>query len=526
MASPITFSGAASGLDTTSIIEALLGLKQQRIDRLNSRLNDIQSQKDAISDLKGILSTLNSKAADLATDVIGKLNATSSDDEVFTAEASGDAVTGEYTLKVDNLAQQSVATIGGTLSSASEQIGAGIITLTTGAESVSVTLTDGASTLADLRQAINDEAGDTFRANIIEVSPGSHQLVVTTVNSGADQDIVEGPGNSEITGFSNATFTSPGIVKTKDGEDASFEVDGLTITRPTNEISDVIEGVTLTLRNESPNYQTLDVGLNVDDIISGMQEFVDTYNEAQSKLVSLSQFGGTLSGDTAIRSLKAELQSMFTGYVDNMANLNVRDDGTVGFTSLSQIGFKSEQRTGTISIDTDDLREALEENYDEVKNLFNGATLSSSPNADLLIDTSVGFSGTVLLDMDADTATIGGDTYNLVRDGDFLRFAEGDPYYGMTFTASGSGTATLEISAGLSRMLEDITDRYVDFSGILADRTSSLDRQEDRVNDSMDLQTMRLENERARLERIFANAEEAISQLNALQASMNAQVFK
>jgi len=517
MAGEIGFSGIASGLDTEMLIESMLVSKQKRVSNVEDTLSKISKQKTAITDLKRVLGVLNSSASDLGSVILGNKSAESSNETFFTAKANSDAALGSYDIEVTTLAQKSVATIGNTVASTSESIGSGTLTLNlSGGDSYSVTLSS-SSTILDLRDALNNQYKEDINASVIETSPGQYQLLVSTVDSGANQNIL---GTSSMSGFSSP-FIDAGVANTQTGRDSSFSLDGIAITRTSNEITDLIDGVTLTLKGQTTNTETLTISSNTDEIVSGLEDFTAAYNDAVKMITDLSGSEGVMVGDSTLRTLKSKLQSMISNSVPNIGTFNQRADGTTGFTSLSQIGFKTDRNTGELSIDTEDLTDALKDHFTEVENLFKGGTSSTNSNVEFTGNTGIGFSGTVLLDTQNDTATIDGQLYNMIRNGDTLTFADGSTYDGMVFYATVSDpSVTIEISQGLGSMMHESTDEFVSFSGILNDKSDSLNEQEERLNDRQDHLQEIVDNERLRLRFIFAKSEQALSELQAMQSSL------
>lgn len=529
----ISFSGLSSGLDTDLIVESLLVRHQQKINSIQERIDQNNTQKRALTDLKTTLNTFGDILGDLESNVFEKRGVTSSDEKAFTASVlNSDAAVAEYEINVIDVAQRSTAKIGGALASATEVIGSGTLTLNLGSgselQTLSVNLGDAGSTLTDLRDAINEQYGDTLNANIIEVDPNSSarfQLVVTTKNAGDNLNIQEaGDTNESTTSFaSNATF-DVGVDRTRDGKDAHLVVDGLDIYRDTNEITDVIEGVQLNIKGTTSGNESLSVEKDTAELVSGLQEFVNGYNDAISRIEKLAGAEGTLQGDSSLLGLKRGLQSLISRSVDNIASLNTREDGSTGFTSLSQIGFKTDRTTGKLTIDEDELKDALTDHFDEVKNLFLGAQESSNSNVTIAANTGNPFSGSITLDTLADTATIDSTVYNLNRDGNVLSFQSGSAFDGMIFfVGQEDSNVTFNVSAGLSADFGNILDQFTSFSGILDDRSSSLDSRNRELDRGLETAQDRLENERTRLTAVFAKAEQAISTLQGLQSSLTAQ---
>jgi len=533
--SGINFSGLASGLDTDLLVESLLTNRQRRVDQINASIDSGADRKKALSEIKSQISAFDDLLAGIGEDIFGNREVSSSDDGVITAEAEADSAIGDYEITVNNLAQRSVVTIGQAQSSATAQVGAGTLDLNfAGGDPLSVTLSDPNATLTDLATEINDQHGDSVQASIVEVSSGSFQLVLSAKESGADLNILDesdGAGSSTISGF-DAGFldagatNSGGITRTQEGEDASITLDGITITRSSNEIDDVLDGITLNLRGESTDGPTnLQVDTNFEKVKEGLQKFTDEYNNLLNDINTLTNAEtGALAFDSDLRSLKSTLQNQITRFVSNIDTLNVRDDGTSGFTSLSQIGFDTDTKTGELSIDTEELDEALEDNFEEVRNLFLGGSVSSNPNVSITNALKTSFSGTIALDFDLLQATVDGTTYDLVDNNGVLGFEDDTPLEGLFIDPGGAtGTATIDLVAGISASLQDQTDRFISFSGIIDDRTQRIDDRSRNLERDLDTARDRLEAERVRLTAVFAKAEQAISTLQGLSASLGAQ---
>jgi len=532
----INFSGIASGLDTELIIQSLLVRQQSRIDSINDRVDTEESRKRAFNDVKGALERFEGIIGSLVEDGFQNRQATTGDEDVVTATADGTSSLGEQEIQVSALARKSVALIGQAQSSATDQIGAGSLTVNLeDGSAYTFTLSDAGSTLTDLAQLINDQESETFQADVIEVQSGSFQLVLSTKDTGAAADIKDdaaGAGSSALSGF-DGTFldagqaNSNGVTTQQTGQDASFTINGVQISRATNEIDDVLQGVTLNITGESSGGPTtLKVDSNIDEITEKLNEFVNGYNDVLSQIERVTDRStGVLSGDTDLLGLKNDLRSFITRFVPNIDEINLRDDGSVGLTSLSQVGFETNEKTGRLSIDTEDLKEALEDNFNEVESLFLGGSTSSNPNISLGSNVGLAFSGQISLDTANDTALIDGQTINLDRNGDILTAPSGSSFSGLSFLTGGVSASgvTLEVSAGLASILEKQLDRFTDFSGVINDRTRGIDSRTRDLDKRLERAGERLESERTRLTRVFAQAEQAISALQGLQASLGAQ---
>ena len=107
----ISFSGLASGLDTSGWVEALVSSKQGKITTLQTELQEIQKQKSTLNDTRSVVSNLRSaieKMTDVkfggAFDLFNQCTATSSNDKIFTATATSSASRQNYDIVVQQLA--------------------------------------------------------------------------------------------------------------------------------------------------------------------------------------------------------------------------------------------------------------------------------------------------------------------------------------------------------------------------------------------------------------------------------------
>lgn len=117
MASTISFSGLASGLDTSSWVEALVSAKQQKVTALQTDLKSKQTVKTTLNDTRSKFTTLRSSIEKLtdakfggAMDLFAKNSATSSDTDIFTATATSGATRQNYDITVQQLATYTKAT--------------------------------------------------------------------------------------------------------------------------------------------------------------------------------------------------------------------------------------------------------------------------------------------------------------------------------------------------------------------------------------------------------------------------------
>lgn len=113
----ISFSGLGSGLDTSSWVEALVSVKQQKVTEMQTTLKSIQTQKNTLTTTRSTFSNFRSSLEKITDkkfggtfDLFAKSTAKSSNEDIFTAVATTGAVRQNYNLSVQQLATCTKAT--------------------------------------------------------------------------------------------------------------------------------------------------------------------------------------------------------------------------------------------------------------------------------------------------------------------------------------------------------------------------------------------------------------------------------
>ena len=107
----ISFSGLASGLDTSSWVEALVSVRQEKVTSLQKNLQALQTKKTTLTDTRSTFNNLRTAIEKLTDkkfggtfDLFAKSIATSSNEDIFTAVTTGNALKQNYDIKVQKLA--------------------------------------------------------------------------------------------------------------------------------------------------------------------------------------------------------------------------------------------------------------------------------------------------------------------------------------------------------------------------------------------------------------------------------------
>jgi len=203
-------------------------------------------------------------------------------------------------------------------------------------------------------------------------------------------------GQLEI-GFSGADTDISSIRKreTAAGEDATIVVDSVTVTNSSNTITDVIEGVKLNLIGEKAGTTvTLKVERDLESIKTKIHEFADAYNAVMNYINTQFSYneetestGGILFGDGTLSSVKSDLIDIITTTLTGVSS-DYNRLALIGVTlDLTNIE-EGKYEDLTLSIDDDDLMDALETNFDDVKKIFIADGFSPSSYFEYISHTS------------------------------------------------------------------------------------------------------------------------------------------
>lgn len=362
MASPITFGGLASGIDTNSIIAKLVEVERRPIVQLQQQKQDQGTQKGIVDDLTGKLGSLSTAMLALNTQAaVQGRSVIVTGGAPFTATVAGGAPLGTYGINVTQLAKAQ-RTYSASFAGANSAgiFGAGAVTLAIGASNATINV-DGTDTLSTVANKIN-AAG--LRASAAVIYDGTnYRLVVNGLDSGAANAIT----------FSDPAHTGLQLDAPANtlvsAQDALLTIDGLNVHSASNTVASSIPGVSLTLSGLGAG--TASVNSDPTQLKTALKAIVDAYNAAES--VVAKQFpqsgkpalgGNTLVGDSTIRQLQ---QTLF--------GLPSVAGGPAGnaYTSLSEIGI-SVDRYGTMSLNDSQLQRALNTNPSAVANLLAGTT--------------------------------------------------------------------------------------------------------------------------------------------------------
>ncbi len=368
----ITSLGLGSGLDLESLVTQLVsaeGMPEQL--RISQQEAEYQAELSALGSFRSALDAFNTALDGLSDlDSFNKRVATSSNEALFTVTAGSTAPETSHDIEVVSLAQShklSSAAFAGT----DTAVGTGSLTLAVGAATMTIEVEEGNNSLAQIRDAINNaEDNPGINAVIVNGEDGAH-LVLTAEATGAENTITvtSSGGDGGLAALTyDPTNGVTNLTEVQAAADAEIKVDGIDVFSASNSVSDAIDGVTINLVSASPGVTArLSVDLDVDATSQAINGFVSAYNTLLTTLDDLTAYdpttkvAGPLLGDSMVLMFEDQLRR---GIGDTVSGVNG------AFDMLADIGITSNFEDGTLVVDEDVLAKALEDNFDEVGQLF------------------------------------------------------------------------------------------------------------------------------------------------------------
>ena len=346
----ITAPGVGSGLDISGIIQSLVAVEREPLNRIEANQSAARIELSAFGRLNSSLETFESALNELDSFSSFRIfETTTSDEDIATATASSDAAEGETDIVITQLAQRNVLS-SVAFTDTNTIVGEGTLTISVGADSFDVVIGSTNSTLSGIRDAINNASDNTgITATVINANDGSRLIFSSDDEGVANALTLTGGGALTSLSSANLTVQEPPL-------DAQFTVSGFAVTSSSNTVSNVLQGVTFEL--EAIGASTITVGRNNSAVQESVQEFVDAFNAVNTTITQLR--AGDLQGESLLLTIVSDLRNVF----------NTATTGLGGtFSSLSEIGVAFNDE-GALALDADALTTALNADFRGVSNLF------------------------------------------------------------------------------------------------------------------------------------------------------------
>lgn len=387
--SPLQITGLASGLDTNSIISALIAIDKQPITALQNQSSGLTATNSALSSVQTALQQLSASAKALGSASLftNTQTATSTNSTLVSATATTGtgAVIGSYQVGVTNLASSAQRTFSFTSPTAADTV-----------------------TIDGQQVALNANA--------------SAQDLVNAVNSNSNLDVWATATDSGTVVFSNRATgdTGTNYIQVSDtsgslteqtalaqqGTNAQYTINGVAHSSASDTITNGIAGVTLSLNGLTTTTGTVTVNVsppapNSQSIQTAVQAFVTSYNQVISQIQTqlstqpskTDPTVGTLFGDPDLRDVLSNMrQAMYTPgsslpqSMSSMLNIGVSTGAASGSALPSQNAIN-----GDLSLNADTLTQALTTNPSGVAAMLKSWSQSFSG----IVDTESQVGGTL-----------------------------------------------------------------------------------------------------------------------------------
>lgn len=401
----ISALGVGSGLELSSLLTQLETAERAKLSPLVAQKTTNDNKISAFGSLKSALSKLQTAAEGLSKTETFQKQTSSITGSAIKTVVGDEAVAGSYQINVTQMARaQSLVANGVSSRDTAMDITAGKMSISLGSEAaladgsakvMEVDIAEGSS-LEAMRDAINAQArkdGTGVTASIINAGGDTpYRLVINSNTTGEDSQInvAFSGGGAVAANFQYDSVTHTGaMTQTVAAKNAELTVNGVAISSQTNTVDGAMQGVTLTLAGEGVT-ETLSVSRDNSGVKTALNNFVAAYNDLTKTLSSLSSYdvanktGGTLLGDSTVRSIQNTVRNVITGTVEG------------GFERLSNAGIEL-QLDGSLKIDNTRLDKVLANDFNALTDFFSGA-VGDGKNG--LADDKSGFADKVKASLD------------------------------------------------------------------------------------------------------------------------------
>ncbi|HID96223.1 MAG TPA: hypothetical protein EYP53_09255 [Candidatus Latescibacteria bacterium] len=373
-------SGLISGMDWDEIISKLMEVERRPVQLLEARQSDYQEKLSAWQDINTKLLALKTTAESMDTreEFLVKA-ATSSDEDILTATASGTAISGSYSIIVSQLAKAHKLASQGWADEDSTAVASdsGYFKFKVGSGTVTSVSVTSSTTLLDLMNSINASDGDVTATILNDgSSTNPYRLVLTANDSGTSNEI-------QITqNDTNLDFSATAIddVEYDTWTGTATATSGGTYTGSANKTFSFTVGTGGTLGTDTIviNWQDSEGNTGSFDVTSAevgtAVDIGELSGDGEGVMVTLSSSGDTIvAGDTfSIDVFNPTLQSSQDAKfkVDNVyitKSSNTITDVIEGVT----INLKSVDATQTVSLSISDDVDAVKSKIEEFVSSYN-----------------------------------------------------------------------------------------------------------------------------------------------------------
>ena len=355
-------TGASTpGIDVTAAVNAAVSAAEAPEDTWESQESTLATQTSDLNTIETAATNLDNdmKSLNSLTGSLTGFTANSSNSGVLTASAATGSTAGDNAVVVTSLAS-TASFASSAVASATTDLPAETITITPASgTATTITTGSGVNTLTDLENAINS-SGAGVTASIVTDASGSRLALVSNTSGSAGGFSVSSSGGSF------------GFTAGAQGLNASLSVNGISISSASNTVTGAIPGVTLNLAGTGS--VSVDVAPNASAASTAINQFVTDYNTLIGQLnTEFSDTAGTGQGSLAQDPVVQTLHSDLLGSLDFTSTTGTGSSASV--MSLAAMGI-TVNTDGTLAVNSSTLTSALQNNFSQVQNFFQGTSLN------------------------------------------------------------------------------------------------------------------------------------------------------
>jgi flagellar hook-associated protein 2 len=447
-----SIDGLISGLNTSSIIDSMVKLQANQVNRLNEQKQQVVNRQTSFKGVEARLLSLRSSLSRLnrvTSSVFDARTASVSDESIVSAAAGSGAQVGSFSLKVNALAAAEKRASSG-FAAATSTITQGTLDIRVGnRESTTITIDASNNTASGLVTAINAQAKDVTAALVKDQASGQFKVLLSSKYTGESNTIsitnnlAASSGGAVQPDFTGAVVQAAGNASITIGSGAG----AITSVYETNRIDDLVDGVSLNLlKADASKEVTVSVGADNEGVVTAVGDFVKEFNgviqyiSEQSQFIVQSQKAGPLLGNRSVSEIQNQLRSIAIGSVPGLETAINR---------LSRVGV-GVSSNGTLTFDESKLRKALSGELSgvsarDVQRLFGLSAESTAAGVEFLLGSSRTKSSTTPYQVDitqaAEQATISSSGL-----GGTIVIAPGQNTF--SFKLDGKESGTLSLTAG------------------------------------------------------------------------------
>jgi len=356
--------GIVSGMDTSALINAMVGVYSIPRDMLEQDIVDIEAKVEAIAGLNNRIEDFEEALEAIEDEDDFRVHKASyGDSDAFEITVEGDAVTGSYDIQIDALARAELeVTQGFSDKSSKGVISEGTLVVTYAGTATEITVDSSNSSLSSLASEIDDIEGLTAYVLDTGADTEQYKLVVQGEDTGEDNTI-----SFDTSGLTGGG-TVPSFTENRSAQSASIQINGIEITHDTNSISSAVPGLDITVFHTTASAEQVTVSLDKEAIKENVQTVLDAYGDIVSWVNAKSSYNadagikGPFVGETTVTRVMRGLQSVISDNYTSGTDLD----------SLAVMGIKT-QTSGNLSMDSDVFDDAMDEYLDDVVAMFTSA---------------------------------------------------------------------------------------------------------------------------------------------------------